>query len=316
MTQETIIYDNFLKENSNASKLVMNEATQTTVVNKVLDKLFELTIGKYNKIDFSEIERSKGDITKIRFYKNLRECIDTLKEIDTVTHDLKDIYIIDTAMLNMVRLKSLFMDSFKIKNNFGIMVYNTVCYAIMETTSYLISAAINFVDDNGSVKVETNTTNYDRNLVTSLEKFNKCASDGNIYKFIKEGEKAVLNESTAIDILSGFLGSKIGKKVTIGIAVLVAAVAVISFSKIMIYTFFRFKHTISESARIQAEMLELNIERLKTMDGTEKIVVKQQKWVDRFNKIAKTFAISYDKSSRDAKIDMNNDKVDVSSVII
>ena len=67
---------------------------------------------------------------------------------------------------------------------------------------------------------------------------------------------------------------------------------------------------------MQAELLELNIEKLRQKDGNEKIIAKQQKWVNRFKKIATAFAIESDRGYRDANIEMKQDKVDVSSVVI
>ena len=180
-----------INENINGSFYSLNEATQIDVADKVLDKVFVMTIGKYNKIDFSEIERSRGDIEKLKFYKNLRECLVTLVQINEVTHKIGSVEIIITALDNLIKLKPSFEKSFRIKNSSGIMIYNLVTYSIMEATSYIISTSINFATDSEIIIYDSSA---DALLISSLTKFNDAVSSGDIYKFIVESEEAMKNE--------------------------------------------------------------------------------------------------------------------------
>ena len=93
-----------INENATTSFYTTNEAVQVEVAEKVLDKIFSISIGKYNKINFSDIEKCRGDIKKVKFYKNLVECINTLKEINDVTHNIPDIIVIERALNNMIKL--------------------------------------------------------------------------------------------------------------------------------------------------------------------------------------------------------------------
>ena len=99
-------------------------------------------------------------------------------------------------------------------------------------------------------------------------------------------------------------------------ALIVLASNIVPFVREIIYWIFRTKAKISNAADLQAEFLQLNIEILKENDGNEKIIAKQEKWLKRFQNIAKAFALESDKAQKDAKKDMDSDKVDVSAIVI
>ena len=327
----------------NVSGNLLSEAAQVNLSDAVLAKMFELTIGKYNKIDFTEIERSRGDVTKTKFYKNLDECINTLIDMHTVTDKIPSILIVSEAFNNLRSLKNTFEYNFRIKNSCAIMIYNTIYYSIMEATSYIIATSIDFVKDDGFAKVDVRELNS-KNLclLNSLNQFNKCVADNSLFKFIKETgkEDSVQTESVASDLL-GFAASKLspgtlskaGKGVAIGagvVAILWLGTHIIPLLREAIYWIYRARHKISETAALQAKFLEMNIESMehsepnavmgKGMFGkkitSEKLITRQTKWMKAFQTIARKFALDSDKTDRDSKIDIKQDKVDVSNVVI
>lgn len=319
-----------INEHSKNPFYTMNESMQHEIAEKVLDKIFILTVGKYNKINFSEIERSRGDLTKIKFYKNFKECVDTLNEINRVTNKLNEMQIINSTINNIIKLKPEFEKGFRIQNNYAIMIYNLVSYSLIESVSYVIATSINFVNDNNVIITNNSENNL---LIDSLSRFNKLAEDGTIYKFIDKVEKEVMNESFIGDFAKGVINnmdsklsrtaksnSSIARNIVIGAGVTVAFLfmirSIIPIIRNTAYCVYNFKHKISESAQIQAEMLEMNIKILEEKGEDPKIIVRQQKWVDRFKRLAEKFSLDYDKSSRDAKMQIKQDKVDVDSILI
>lgn len=305
-----------INENATTSFYTTNEAVQVEVAEKVLDKIFSISIGKYNKIDFSEIEKSRGDIKKIKFYKNLIECVNTLKEINNVTQDLPDIMVIDRALINITKLTPEFEKSFRIQNNCGVLIFNLIVYSIMEAVSYLIATSINFVTGN---EIVVSNVNADKILISSLSKFNELAENGSIYKFISEAEKEILNESISETLISFMKKVPVGKIVGVGaisLALLLSMRAIVPLIRNIIYFIYKTKHDLSETAEVQANMLELNIKILKDKNEDPKIIAKQEKWVERFKKYADKFALDSDKAKRDSDIDIKRDKIDVDSLVI
>ena len=330
----------FLHENATGSyHNVLEESVQNGLSDAVLGKMFELTIGKYSKIDFSDIERSRGDITKIKYYANLRECIDILLDIHSVSNKIPGVLVVSTALSNMLNLKKAFEHAFRTKNNVAIMVYNTVMYSIMEATSYLIATSVDFVKNDSDTEFTVNlyTDSKQHMLIEQLVKFNKTIDDGSLIKFIKETENVTpdsLHEATIASTLidKGLekaisaatnawnnKGVKTGVKVALSAGALIwVACNIVPFIREMIYWIYKTRQKISDAAELQAEFLETNIEILKSQDAekNQKIISKQEKHIKRFRSIAKVFSIESDKAQRDAKKEISDDKVDVSNIVI
>ena len=331
---------------------LLNESAQSNLSDAVLGKMFELTVGKYNKIDFSEIERSRGDVTKIKYYKNLNECINTLIDIHAVTNKIPSILIVSDALNNLITLKNTFEYNFRIKNKVAIMIYNTIMYAIMMSTSYIIAASID-ISKQETISGANTVKVYEMDqkslcLIRSLSLFNSAVGDGTLNKFMKEASKEDVQTEAIGDMAMTYALKKVdkilpnfsatGKKAAavtgiaaLGIFALYLGSHIIPIIREIVYWVYRSRQKISDAAALQAKFMELNIESLQQMDPnavvgrtkilrknitTENMITKQTKWVDRFKSISQKFALDADKSSRDAKIDIKQDKVDVSDVII
>lgn len=353
----------FISENAYGYTNTISESAQTNLSDAVLSKMFELTVGKYNKIDFSEIERSRGDVTKIRYYKNLNECINTLVDIHAVTNKIPSILIVSDALNNLLSMKNTFEYNFRIKNNVAIMIYNSVMYAIMMATSYIIAASIDIAKEE-TTKGANTVKVYQMDdkalcLIHALASFNASIADNSLNKFLKE---AINNQEVQTESIGGVIGkgiksainatsgpiiqgaTKIGipqniaAKASKGIAVagltlfaLYLGSRIVPFIREIVYWIFRARQKISDAAALQAKFLELNIESLENTDPhaivgrtkflhkgitSEKLITRQTKWIHMFNSIANKFALDADKTSRDSKMDIKQDKVDVSDVII
>lgn len=321
-----------INENINGSFYSMDESVQLSAAEKVLDKVFSMTIGKYNKINFGDIEKTRGDITKLKFYKNLDECIKTLDEINNVTHKLTGLSTIKLAIDNMIKLKPNFEKSFRVQNNCGIMLYNIITYSIMESTSYLIATSINFLSNDEIIISDVNGSVV---LIDSLDRFNKLAADGTVYRFISEVEKEVLNEGIGATIAS-FLGKTVGNSIknlnnpstgtpgltkggvviAVSVTIIAIMIAIVPLIRQIVYFIYNTKHKISESAELQAAMLEMNIKLLVEKGESPKVIAKQQKWVERFRKLADKFSLDVEKGERDSKNEIKNDKIDMDAVLI
>ena len=330
----------FLNENAmNTYHNVLDESAQNVLSDAVLGKMFELTVGKYSKIDFSDIERSRGDITKIKYYANLRECIDILLDIHTTTDKIPGVLAVSTALSNMLNLKKAFEHAFRIKNNVAVIIYNTVMYSIMEATSYLIATSVDFVKSDSDTEFTVNlyTDSKQHMLIDQLVKFNKTVDDGSLIKFIKETENVTpdsLHEASvvgtlldkglekAIEKVGSIASNKNVRKGAIiaasSAAVIWLACNIVPFIREMIYWIYKTRQKISDAAELQAEFLNTNIEILRSQnsDDNQKIISRQEKHIKRFKAIAKVFSIESDKAQRDAKKEISDDKVDVSNIVI
>lgn len=320
--EQSFKHQTFIRENAeNVVVDIMNEGSQVAVADAVLDKMFQLTISKYNKLNFNDVEMSRGDITKFRYYKDLNSCIEQLIDIHNKTNKLPEIVTIYTALNNIKDMKNVFTYNFRIKNNCAVMIYNTMVYIIMEAVSYTLASSIYFVNENNEYVMYINETKNDA-LVNILTKFNVMVTDGSVMKFMdKVNEVNTMTEASLYDVGKIVKDFVVNNKKSIATTAIVASVLMVAINIIpllreAVYWLYKIRHTISESARIQSEFFKLNIERLSNEDGTEKIISKQEKYVKFFDKIAKTFAIDDDKATRDSKHEIGTEKINVSHIVV
>lgn len=321
-SEQSFRHQEFIREYSeNVVADIMNESGQVAVADAILDKMFQLTIFKYNKINFNDIETTRGDITRFKYYKELNGCIEKLMDIHKKANNLPSVVTIYTTLHNIKDMKNIFQYNFRIKNNCAIMIYNTMVYILMEAVSYTLAASIYFVNENNVSVLKVNPTKSDM-LIDILNKFNVMIADGSIMRFIdKASEANTMNEASIYDlgnIVKDFIINNKKTIATAGIiaAVLMTAINIIPLLREAVYWIFKVKHNISEAARVQSEFFKLNIEKLSREDGTEVIVSKQEKYVKFFDSISKTFAIDGDKATRDTKHEIQTSKINVSNVVV
>ena len=97
-----MVFDKVLKEHFDTTDrksirtlLSLNEAEQNQAMVALASKLYEKIVAKVDDIDFGTIPASKGDITKIGNFQEMRECI-------TIINDILVHYKQDTSQLDTV----------------------------------------------------------------------------------------------------------------------------------------------------------------------------------------------------------------------
>lgn len=334
----------FLNENAHGllnSLEIFNEEAQVSTSATVIEKMLNKTMDKYKKLDFGEIERSKGDVHQCRFYKNLDESINILCDINAETGNLPGAIIVSEALNNLDSYKNLFVNAFRTKNLMGILLYNTIYDSIMEATAYLIAASVDLSREGTSLKYKaSNFSSRNDMLINNLVKFNSEVDNGNVEKFVlkyREVEQTANDaDKVKVEAISGETISSVWKFISgifiktgadgasLGLStfgkggVIVAAVAafvwlathIIPIIKSCIYLKFKIQHKISEAAKMQADLIEGNIELMKeNEEGSEESVKRQEKWMKFFRKAQDAFALSHEKANRDASNEEKHEEV-------
>ena len=319
---------------------ILNEGADVETASKVIGNIIEKLSKKYAKIDFSMFEKTRGDATLFKHYEMLRKSIDLLCDIHNESDCVPAAVVLSTTLNNLVEYKEEFRFAFRTKNSLSILLYNTIYRALVDAVSYVITSALTYKKVDGAITVVTHNVPMDcSKIIKCLVKFNKEVADGNVADFFKaslnfercaEEEPKVTNESisdtinTLSDIVSIFKdrsvdAGKIGTIIGIGAAIsglVNVAINIIPIIKTCIYAIFRFRHSVAEACKIQEEFILLNVEILKENNGDEKIIAKQEKIANLFNKIASAFALEYEKSERDSATDENNDPIDAAAIEI
>ena len=328
-----IVYDKVLKEHFDTADrksirtlLSLNEAEQNQAVVALAAKLYEKIVAKVDDIDFGTIPASKGDITKIGNFMEMRDCMDTIRNI--LVHYKQDTVHLDTidkAIDNIKDSKKIWEKAFVTDCELAITFYNTITLSIVSAISLLISSSIDFIKEpgNDSFAVSFNKVGYnkskDKLLFQSLENFNKAYAKGDIDKVMKNiidtsanVKESALEESVSLSTLLILLNTPGGKVVaaTIAAAIILNIIPILHTLVSILYCA---KQSVSEYFEIQAKIVQFNAENLKydyTKSESEikKIYQKQITIADRFKSIANALAVKMNKADSDARKMIKSDK--------
>ena len=162
-----------------------NSTDQNQLLVALTSKLYEKIQEKYDKIDFSTIARSRGDITKIDKFSSLQECIEIInKLVIEYKEDTYPVDVVSSAIYNIQSRTNVFKKAFVIGSPVLTMTYNTICTAIVESVSFLIATCIEYVKvpGNESFRMALNSVAYSRTreniLFESLASFNEGCKSG------------------------------------------------------------------------------------------------------------------------------------------
>lgn len=169
-----------LTDRDTLKKMTMvTEANQNLFLVALTSRLYDKIQEKATRIDFSTIEQSRGDITKIQNYKSMCECVDIIRRI---VREYKESTIpVDTvvdAIKNVKDRSKMFGKAFVIGSSLPMLTYNTVCLSIVESISFLISVCIEYIKSpgNDTFQMALDVTAYNKSqqnlLFTNLAKFN------------------------------------------------------------------------------------------------------------------------------------------------
>ena len=273
----------------------LTEAEQTNAVMVLANKLYNMIINKIENIDYREIERSNGDITKFVQYKRTKECIDVLMTIAAQSKEgVEDVAVIKQAMTNLEEHKDLFIAGYK--NNVSIIknFYNSIVLGIISDIGFMTTTCVEFIKNPDSTmslemhnlqEYQTRFGLVHRNLI----KFNDACTKGEITKaFGPLVSKKIAHESIV-------LGLGIGSLILLaGVIVYV----IIPILRDLTYIFFSFRAHLSDWFKLQQELLDANTIRLQSLKAkndkeTNKVIEAQKKWSERMRKISETLAIKY-----------------------
>ena len=282
----------------------LNEAEQSNAIMVLANKLYNMIVNKLEDIDFKEIERSKGDITKFSQYKKTKESIDTLMTIANQSKSgIEEVSVINQCMKNLEENKDIFTKGFK--NDVSIIkyFYNTIVLGMISDIGFMTTVCVEFIknpDSTVSLEIK-NLEQYKSKFYLvhrNLIKFNDACAKGEIQKcFNGLNERKFKHEDIA------FIGT------TIGVIIAIASIMVyliIPILRDLTYLFFSFRASLSDWFKVQSELLDANVVRLKSLKSksdkdNKEVIEAQNKWSKRMNKISEFLAIKYIPAAKNAE---------------
>lgn len=303
-------YMDFHDKKTNDYLFSLNEEEQNTFIVTLTNKLYNMMIDKVDEVDYGDIPRTKGNITMLPKYNEIRECIKVLQGIfSQYKEDTKPIDNIESALNYLEDYTDLFSACYAGKIELGIAIYNNIALGIVCSISYMIAVCIEYIkspkregmevmfDKAGVIKVKESL------LYESLCKFNDAARKGDIENALKP---LIKNRAKGFGFTTIALGI-VGGAVIFGLIL-----ACVSMIRDMVYFFYATRARVSEYFDIQANLLEMNANTLENSNtetvGEKKSVIRRQLAIARmFHKLADAIAISSTKAERQATNDIKKD---------
>lgn len=296
-------YANFLIEcgfEVNKSDFIyLNEANQVKITDDALTGMMKFITDKYNSIDFSEIEKSAGDINRFKYTKMLEDNLETLDSVyenavvtDPGAKKYVEVILHCRTVLNFMRNnRMMFSALFKAGNGMIQLLYTSMVAGIIYCTGILVSNTIRFV-----------TTEKDTDCEVLFDEIPGTIRHCHIknmayaYNSLSNFEK-YLNECYAVQIQKRGINESIGTIAFVigGVIVGISLIPnIINLIREIIYSIYCSRTKISEMLAVQQELLKTNIESLEAGRGNKKVIARQKKIAEKLEKWKNRFAMKAD----------------------
>lgn len=225
----------------------LTEADMGNINNNMISKLYKSIVDKAH-IDFDDIPKSKGNITKYTGYVSMVESLQLLHKLMEMNQmKVPEIDIIEKAINNITANRESFETGFKLGNEFIMLQYNVLVTACVESTSVLISSYVDFVKkiDKIDFVIINSKINSGSIAIDNLDKFNKTVANGDFGKVIRTMTHIVKE-------------SFIATAIAIPIAVVGVLTTSIYIVRELIFKYYEKKSSISNWLEVQASFLEIN----------------------------------------------------------
>lgn len=295
--------------------LGLDEAGQNAVITNLTSKLYDKIVKKCEDIDYGEIPNTKGDITKLSKYEDMKETIrilhDLLKEYKQDTGPVDELSV---AFSNVETQKELFEKAYRYNTELPMVMYCNIVLAIITGISYMIATCVEFIKDPGTntFQLALDRNSYrrtkDHTIYNTLRQFNKSCSKGDFDKAMN----AVMSSQAR-----SFAGAAVVGGVAIGAVATI--LVLIPILRELIFMFYYMRMRVSDFFDIQADLLTMNAYSIEannefTKQEKKEIIERQLKYVNNFRKIAN--AISFEVKKAEVEADKEKKSDDESKELI
>ena len=271
----------------------MNKQDIKQINANLLQRLYESTLSR-NTCDFGEIPKSEGDIEKLKCYKPTMECIALLEDLLKKNRiEEPAIGEVRLAISNLIMLKPYFMDGFKMKQEYVIVVYNTTVMAVIDAVTMLIAEYMNYMV--GPIKEPfklTGKTDKSRGIISidSLRTFNNLVKDNTI-------------QNTFLDMLNQSRSNLTGPAVAF--AVVAGMIGILTVTRQLIFYFYQSRVRMTEYLEMESSFLEANRLSVEASnlppDKKQKVLAKQDKVILKMRRMADRLKINMEDAGSAAK---------------
>lgn len=282
-----------LRENTPFSRKreldLLLETAKPKVASSILSTMYK-QINSVRRIDFVEIDKSKGDFKKLSFVKTIDDALGYLEK----EADATETKIIRTAEANLISMKKQFMDAYKIGSDLAVLTYQTMVMAILDSVSTLITKTATSV-----VKTKEKCAKISLEV---LKKFNASVKSGKMRNSLNR-----INENY---LLKNYRDLRVVQEVATETVALIAgvmlAIAIVPLLRELIFYFYYARMKISDYLDQLVMYIKINEIEVKNnskfTDAKKKDVLKKQEaWIARLDQISDKIRVNQSLGEKTAK---------------
>lgn len=259
----------------------LSEANQIQVTDEALTGMMKFITDKYNSLDFSEIEKSAGDINRFKYTDMIIENARILENIYVESADegakkyLEVVSSIQSIMAHLRERREMYITLYRSGNGVVQLLYTSMVAGCLYAIGTLVCNTIRFV-----------TTEKDTPCEVLFDEIPGTMKHVHIKNVI-----AVANDLQSVNqVLNAFMKpenrTRMNEAVTLSagtIAVLAIAGIILLIPKIIvlireiIYSIYYSRVKMAEMLELQQDLLRTNIESLEAGRGNKKVIARQKK---------------------------------------
>lgn len=283
---------------NHAAVVNLSEAAQLTVTDETLTKMLKFITDKYNSLDFSEIEKSAGDIRRFKYREVILEnakILYTIYQTSTDSGAKKYLDVVDAVNQVMEFLddrRDQFSTLYKAGNGIVQLLYTSMVSACIYSIGALISCTIRFVtteqDTDCQVLYDEIPGSISQIHIKNILSISKDlpAVSKLLDEFSKSTTRAAISESVT-------LGAGVAAALVIGGIILLIPRIIVLIREI-IYSIYYSRVKTSEMLATQIDLLNTNIESLEAGRGNKKVIARQKRIVQKLQKWQNKVSVKID----------------------
>lgn len=292
--------------------LTMTEAAQLKVTDDALTGMMKFITDKYNSLDFSEIEKSAGDIRKFKYHDMLRENAAMLYSIYENSPDsgAKKYVDVASAIIQTLDLldsnRNTFSTLYKSGNGVIQLTYTSLVAACLYATGTLVSNTIRFVTTEQSTDCEVLFEEVP-GTIRHVHIKNIMAVHEDEKTFIQllntmsrpENRKTTMSESiTASGVLTAL---------AVGGGIILLVPRLLMLIREIVYSIYYSRVKTSEMIGVQVDLIRTNIESLEAGRGNKKVIARQKKIADKLEAWKNKISLKMDTTEALKRTQMNKE---------
>lgn len=276
----------------------LSEAAQLKVTDEALTGMMKFITDKYNSLDFSEIEKSAGDIERFKYNNMIRENVETLAHIYEASDDpgakkyIEVLQAIADTLSHLSVNRNTYSTLYKSGNGMVQLMYTSLVAGCLYATGTLVSNTIRFVTTEKDTDCEvlfdeipgTIKHVHIKNILAvskDLPSFTKV-----LETFAKPNTRNAMNESISSTVVIGAV---------LGVAGMIILIPrVIMLIREIIYSIYYTRVKTADMLSVQVDLIRTNIESLEQGRGNKKIIARQKKIAQKLENWKNRIAIKMD----------------------